>query len=696
MSTTLKFVFVLTAIFAVVACQSTPPEPTAVPPTNTAVPTETPAPTDTPEPTETPVPPTETPVPTETPTPLPTATPEPTYEPVAESADCAFDIPVGFDPECGYLLVPENRNDPDGNQVRVHYAIFASESDNPEPDPIIYLEGGPGGFALDAMVFSFEDRFAPYLNNRDVIIFDQRGVGNSEPSLTCDETTELSYDMLDDDPTMEEAADLSFDALQACHNRLVADGINLEFYNSKENAADVEDLRLALGYDQWNLLGISYGTRLAQTIMRDFPDGLRSVMLDSAYPIESDLFLSIPDNTNDVLNTLFVGCESNDACNAAYPDLETIFYDLVAQIDEDPIIIPDVPHFLNGDSYEVLVEGASLVGITFQALYSTDIIPLIPQLIYNTRDGDYSLLRLLLANSIINDEFVSTGFYYSVQCNEEVAFGDEEAIIAEALDYPRLQEFFGVTAELGDPTFDFCEMWTSGEADPIENEPVASDIPTLVLAGEYDPITPPEWGEQIANQLTNAQFVTFPGLGHGVNSDGDCPFDISMAFFDNPDAEVDASCVTDMSAPEFAVPATGDSASVEFEPFTDETTGLSGLRPSGWEEFGFGTYGRGSSALDQTVLIVQGAPVSADEILGLLADNFELEEAFESTAEYTTEFATWDLFSADIQGFPINLAVTVTPQSGISYFALLVTEENEEEALVDAVFFPVLDSLTAE
>lgn len=667
--------------------------PTEIPNTPTSEPTNTPIP----EPTETntSVPPTVTPEPTATNTPMPTETSVPVveYEAQAESADCAFTQPAGFDISCGYLTVPEDRANPDGNSVRIHYAIFASENVNPESDPIVYLEGGPGGHALDTAQYSFADRFSPYLVNRDVILFDQRGTGNSSPSLACDETTQLGYEMLDDDVTTEEAATLTFDALNACRQRLAESGVNLEFYNSKSNAADVDDLRQALGYEQWNLLGISYGTRLAQTIMRDFPDGVRSVMLDSSYPLESDLFREIPDNTNDVLNTLFAGCKTDALCDEAYPDLETVFYDLVATVDANPIMVEAVPHFLNGDEYDVLIEGASIVAMVFQSLYSTDIIPLIPQMLYDTQAGNYTILRLLLANSIINDEFSSTGFYFSVQCNEEISFGDEAAQVAEALEYPRLQEFFGVTEELGDPIFDLCEMWASGEADAVENEPVTSDIPTLVLAGQYDPITPPKWGEQIANHLTNAQFVTFPGLGHGVNADDPCALAISMAFFDAPESAVNSACVADMTSPQFNVPVTS-AETIELEPFSDTDLGISGMRPVGWEEIGLGTYARASSAIDQTALIIQSGPIDAEQMLELLAQNFGFDPLPESSGDYTTETLTWTRYQADLQGFPLDFAIS--SKEGLSTFVLLISEASEQETLQQAVFYPVLDALVVE
>jgi hypothetical protein len=177
-----------------------------------------------------------------------------TYTPSFISSSCDFIVPGGRDVTCGYLTVPEDRSQPDGREIRLHVAVFTSESGNPAPDPIVYLEGGPGGEPLETLVFTFEDFFAPYLAERDVIIFDQRGTGLSEPSLACPELVDASIEYLDDVLSDEEEAEIYLTAMSACRERLATDGINFTAYNSRENAADLNDLRIALGYDEWELV----------------------------------------------------------------------------------------------------------------------------------------------------------------------------------------------------------------------------------------------------------------------------------------------------------------------------------------------------------------------------------------------------------------------------------------------------------
>ena len=246
-----------------------------------------------------------------------------------ESAQCQFEIHPGQTVDCGYLTVPEDRSQPDGPTIRLHVAIFRSHSDNPAPDPIVYLEGGPGGQALEAASLVFNRRFAPFLADRDLIMFDQRGVGYSEPALDCQELIDLTYETLAQDLSPEEILALSTEAIRSCRDRLVSEGVNLAAYNSAESAADLNDLRLALGYEEWNLYGISYGTRLALTTMRDYPQGIRSVILDSTYPLPVSINTETPANFDRALNVFFGGCATDPAGSEAYPDLETVFWELV-------------------------------------------------------------------------------------------------------------------------------------------------------------------------------------------------------------------------------------------------------------------------------------------------------------------------------------------------------------------------------
>ena len=495
------------------------------------------------------------------------------------------------------MTVPEDRSQPGGPTIRLHSARFRTQSDDPAPDPIVYLAGGPGENALELVPLIFDQLFGPFLANRDFIMFDQRGAGLSKPALDCPEFVEMVRNALDQDLSVEESVARSTEALSACHDRLVGEGVNLAAYTSAENAADLNDLREALGYDEWNLYGLSYGTRLAQTAMRDFPGGIRSVILDSSYPLEVNLYTSLPANAKRAFNVLFEGCAADPTCNSAYPELEHAFFQLVEQLNDAPVTVK-ITHPLTGESFDELLNGDRLIDFLFQSLYSAEIIPLLPKVIFDPRDGNFNILAFILGQFLLNIDFVSTGMQFSVQCGEEVRFTTQEEIATAAVPYPQLRSYFG-----RDAIFTICQSWGARDADPIENEAVRSDIPALVLAGEYDPITPPAWGQIVAGNLSNSFYFEFPGVGHGVSISGECPLRVTLAFLDNPTTGPDASCIAQMSGPAFVAVKREEIALV---PFTSENFGISGVVPEGWDEIASGIYSPASSALDQ--ILQQSVP----------------------------------------------------------------------------------------
>jgi pimeloyl-ACP methyl ester carboxylesterase len=614
-----------------------------------------------------------------------------------EEADCAFEIPADRQVTCGYLQVPEVRDDATNqNVVRLHVAIFASKSANPAPDPLVYLEGGPGGDALEAVPYVFEERFAPFLAERDFIMFDQRGTGYSQPSLDCPEYKELSLDLLDQvlPPAEEERQFL--DVMEACHERLVDEGIDLGAYDSAASAADLDDLRQALGYEQWNLLGISYGTRLALTTMRDYPQGLRSVVLDSTYPPQVNIVTETPANLERALDVFFAACAADEACNETYPNLRDVFFDLVDQVNAEPITVP-VFHALNHQEYQARLAGDDLVGVLFQGLYSEEIIPLLPKFIYDTTAGEYDLLSSLLSNLIISDEFVSIGMNFSVQCQEEIPFATEEEAQAAAEAYPELESYFETSATSGETAFATCALWNVPQAPALENEAVSSDVPTVILSGELDPITPPAWGAQVHDNLPNSTYFTFPGLGHGVSVAGDCPRAVVMDFLADPSSPPDAACIAEMSGPAFVTPGSGPA--VELVPFTTDLFGtqLSGVVPQGWEEVSTGIFARQQTALDQTALLQQAAPgIDPQQFLDLLTSQLGLDEHLAPVASQQAGGRTWDLYATDAQGVLVDIGLAQDEGQGITYVVLLFSHEAERDALYESVFLPALEAIQVD
>ncbi|MFC1948368.1 alpha/beta fold hydrolase [Chloroflexota bacterium] len=603
--------------------------------------------------------------------------------PEYETVECPFTVPQGTEVECGCMTVPENRGQPDGNQVKIQFAIFRSKSRNPEPDPIVYLGGGPGEHSLESVSLTFDTRFAPLTANRDLIVFDQRGTGYSEPALECPELIELAYEVLDQQLEDEESITLENEATRECYESLREQGIDLSAYNSAESAADLNDLRLALGYDEWNLFGISYGTRLALTAMRDYPNGIRSVILNSTVPLQANLYTEMAAGFDRALNVLFDSCANDLIANKAYPDLKEVLFDTIDQLNDSPAKFTAI-HPLTGEYYDVLMSGDDFFDFITSTLYSTEVIPLVPKVIFDTQAGKYGTLALLVGSNLLNMELISTGMHLSVQCSEELPFSSQEEITASLEEYPKIREY--LEDSLGESSFTICEYWTGTMPDPVENEPVHSNIPTLILSGEFDPITPPAWGLLASETLSNSWFFEFPGLGHDVLVSGsNCPLEIGLEFIDNPYSEPDTTCLTEIEPPDYTI------LDVDLVPFTNDLFGIKGIIPKNWTEITPGVYAR--SGLGITALGQQAVPgMDGDTILGLLKGSFGMDENPEKLSGRNTNGLEWSIYQEEILGMVINIALA--EGEGITYLILFTCVPDDHSFYYNDLLIPAIDAFS--
>lgn len=608
-----------------------------------------------------------------------------------ESAACMFNVPQGQKPDCGYLTVPEDRSQPNGRAIKLAVAVFHSDNPDKIATPLIYLEGGPGGSALEYLSLTFNDRYAELLKNQDIILFDQRGVGRSQPALDCKEITDLTMNTLDQVLTVDEAVKQGNEAATACANRLAGEGIHLGSYNSAENASDVNDLRIALGYDKLDLYGISYGTKLALTIMRDHPEAVRSAIIDSIFPPQVTNS-SAPINFERSLNVLFKGCAADEACNKAYPDLEKVFYETIDQLNANPVSFQIIDP-TTAQKRDVKMDGDSFAATIFQALYATEVLSELPKSIYDVHNGDTSFLSLWTQLEIAQIDAVSIGMNYAVQCTEELAFDTTasiDAILAKI--NPKLQGF-ARRSGTDDSQIGLCSVWNNAKPNPIENEPIKSDIPTLVVSGEYDPITPPEYGKETAANLSHSYFFEFPGMGHGVIPSSDCALSIAQAFLKDPNTKPDSACIADMKEPAFNTGAPTNAEPIKLEPYTNETAGFTAVKPAGWKEVMAGTFGRSRSGLDQTAIAYLSLPGSnVDLALPLLAGQFGLDMKTVVTRE--ANGLQWRLASGEIQGVPLSLAITES--KGKMFIILVLSDASEKDTLYQELFLPAVDAFKVQ
>jgi pimeloyl-ACP methyl ester carboxylesterase len=432
-------------------------------------------------------------------------------------------------------VVPENRGRPESPRIRLHVAIFRSRTGLFVPDPVVHLAGGPGSSSLDVAAYMFGQGLDAVLNRRDLILFDQRGTGYSQPRLDCSERETVTPLVLDGSLPPEGIRQAILDAFRRCRERLLAQGIDLSAYHSAASAADLNDLRLALGYEKLNLYAVSYGTRLALTTMRDFPAAVRSAVLDSAYPLQVNLYTALAPNAERALNAFFNRCVVDPGCSSAYPDLRSVFYSLVDQLNDRPVFVSLTA---GGAERTVKLDGGLLIDVLFGGLYNPAVTASMPEMIFDVRQGNYDILRRRLA--LYFDTGSALGMQMAVQCAEEIPFNAvEEAFLAAQNVQPQIAAFFPQNVQ---PLFEVCREWTAAMPDPRENEPVHSDIPSLILAGEVDPITPPEWGRMVESDLANAYFYEFPGHGHWVTRSSSCALQMSLAFWDDPSVDPGFVC----------------------------------------------------------------------------------------------------------------------------------------------------------
>jgi len=610
-----------------------------------------------------------------------------------ESDSCPFGNITGYDVDCGYVEVPESRNPAladEDNTIRLSVARIHSSSDNPEPDAMIYLDGGPGGYTLD-FAESYALDFAPILERRDVILFDQRGVGYSEPNLDCPELTELGYDLLDDDIPDEEAYALSNAVEITCLDRLVADGANMKAYTSAENAADVEAIVKALGYEQVNLFGISYGTRLALVVMRDFPEIVRSSVIDAVYPLDVDAYAELTPNADRAFNTLFEGCAQDAACDTAYPNLDKVFYDTVERLNAAPEVV-SYDDVYTGEARDVLFTGDALINGLFGLLYQSSVIPDLPEAIYAAAQGDYDTFIDDLLFSLYFGTYFSESQYNALECYEEANFSSYEIAAAASTglppallesQLPYLEDFYSL-----------CTQWVDGTDAPIANQPVVSNIPTLLTVGEYDPITPPAWAERAASSLSSSYYYEFPGVGHSAFYGSDCAQTIIFAFIQDPTTASDSSCIDEIAPPQFAqAPLT----SVQNLPITDETLGYSGIAPEGWQEV---TEDPGVFTPDQrgqTPALAYRFPESTEDYVDrVFINGYGLEGLPEADDVIEAGGFTWTIYQIENEDAGIFSAFAFTEnETGEVYIIAIVAGSDEDrQTLYDSVLLPALDAFT--
>jgi hypothetical protein len=334
------------------------------------------------------------------------------------------------------------------------------------------------------------------------------------------------------------------------------------------------------------------------------------------------------------------------------------------------------------------MDGPTFLEQIFRALYSAPMRPALPAVIYDARDGVFDTLLSLAQVDVMRQGFRSWGMYYSVLCHDEVPFSSLDDFEAARAEHPLMADMYD-DFEIGPLPFETCPAWSDAVAALSESEAVHSGIPALITTGQFDPIVPPHWGDKAGQVLDNASFFLFPGLAHGV-SGAPCATEMMLAFLDEPDAEVDASCMADMPIAPFELPAV-EMPPVELEPFTDDQFDIEGLRPVGWTEAGPGTFARALSATDPTSLVLVRLPMPTSEALALVTERFGLDGSPEPLEVRSARDIEWARYSTTAQGVIIDFAIGAAGQT--SLVVVMTSAPDEREVLLEQTLLPIVDAL---
>jgi pimeloyl-ACP methyl ester carboxylesterase len=455
---------------------------------------------------------------------------------------------------CGTLTAPQNRSNPRAGTVQLPVTIIPSQTQPAQPDPIVYMAGGPGANAIAQA----QDLVNVGLNaKRDLIIMNQRGVAYTVPNLACPEVDQAfaiavgqPYDSLEH-KTQHVAA------TKACHDRLVGQGIDLTNFNTAENEADFADLRKALNLQQWNVYGLSYGTDLALSLMRDHPDGIRAVIIDAVLPPSAVSLGWTWTNENEAINNIFRACANQPACVAKYGDLSAQFTAQVQKLEATPLTITvTIPG--TQTTTPVVLDGGAILNWIGSLPDPVVPIPSVPAAIGELVMGQPTQIaeaRAVAANPGVIGA-VGYGLFYGVICSEWVPFEPASQILVQGqLAFPAYPE--SVLSQAPGLPFmtEDCAVWDVPPASGSVRQVPVSSIPTLVLNGSFDGKSAPQWGIYAAGTLQNSTVVTVPSSGHGalflIQLPPDmparaCTQSVVASFLSNPMAP-DTSCAAGLT-----------------------------------------------------------------------------------------------------------------------------------------------------
>lgn len=421
---------------------------------------------------------------------------------------CKIDVTSSrrsYKSECANFSVPEDYANPDGKKIELRIARFKAKNEKERGDAMTLLAGGPGQGAIET--------FVPYISalnkinaNQDIYLIDQRGTGQSN-QMQCPQNLEIQNEEFDEA--------LFLELTQKCLDQLPGDP---RFYTTSVAMIDLDKVRAALGLEQWNIYGGSYGTRTALHYLRQYPEHTRSVIIDAVAPTTMPLGPDIPFQSQRALDDLLSRCANEESCNTAFPDLTDEVNTLINSLKQQAKAVT-IENIASGKLEEIQFTHNHLVAAVRMGLYSPMTVAILPAMLHEAAANEhYAPLARQSINTIRNmSDAMSIGMHNSVMCTEDVPFFASENIDKIKLD----ATYMG--SDIVEMLATMCELWPTGPIDEGFRTPLVSDKPVLLISGTADPITPPEYAELVAQSLSNSKHIVLNGLGHTQLGSGCMP-----------------------------------------------------------------------------------------------------------------------------------------------------------------------------
>jgi len=442
---------------------------------------------------------------------------------------------TGFRISRGTFAVHEDREARSGRIIHLNVVILHAKGPSFKPDPVFRFAGGPGQDVTSAFR-QHEDSWIR--DERDIVLVSQRGTGGDN-KLDCPNAA--------DDGNIQGYLDPLFrtDLFRDCLAELSA-RFDLTKYSTELAADDVDDLRRALGYDRINVIGGSYGTRMALVYMRRHPETVRTAILNGVAPIALRNPLYHASNFHEALRALFAECANDPGCQAAFPGLEDEYLAILHRLEHEPAAVT-VRHPVTEEAVEIrLTKEAFLDGLRV-SMYAGIRSRNVPYVLHRAFEGELRpFAELALESERGIRRILALGMLLCVTCAEDLDRITEEDIVK-----------FAAWTDAGDSRVRaqkaVCEFWPRSPLSAGYGDPVLADVPTLLLSGTLDPVTSPKWGEAAASSLPRSLHLVVPG-SHGVG--GNCLTSIQKAFLETGSVDgLDVSCTESLRPEKFRVSA---------------------------------------------------------------------------------------------------------------------------------------------